>query len=55
MIFNESKWPVETIDGSAPIENIHKEILKRMENFLSTFKKAPWLTKYLNCVRLQIQ
>ena len=35
--FEKSKWPVETIDGSAPIENIHKEILKRMENFLSTF------------------
>lgn len=33
--FKESKWPVETIDGSAPIENIHKEILKRIEKFLN--------------------
>lgn len=35
--FKESKWPVEMIDGSAPIEHIHMEILKRMEKLLSTF------------------
>lgn len=35
--FKQSKWPVETIDGSASIEDIHREILKRMGIFFSTF------------------
>ncbi len=29
--FKESKWPVETLDGSASIENIHNKILERTE------------------------
>lgn len=33
--FEKLKWPVETIDGSASIENIHKKILERVENLFN--------------------
>ena len=33
--FEKLKWPVETVDGSASIEHIHKKILERMENLFN--------------------